>query len=81
MLHRQKLNQFSDAFAEAVAARMTESEMEPVIVSDGMLRPEEQTLAVAEMLQAGGHGVRDFPSRFLMALFHCWISAMLGPNI
>lgn len=50
----ERLAAFENAFAEAVAQRLTDDMLSPDIVTDGELAPDELTLGTAQQLRAAG---------------------------
>ncbi|MFV0574335.1 MAG: single-stranded-DNA-specific exonuclease RecJ [Vibrio sp.] len=60
-IHRDKFEEFSRLFDQAVREELDESALEGIILSDGELAPELFHLQTAEMIRAGGPWGQAFP--------------------
>lgn len=77
-LERDKLDEFSKAFAEVVARHLGDRGLDPVIESDGELSPQDFSLSLAQQLEAGGPWGQAFPEPVFDGEFHIVNQKLVG---
>lgn len=68
-LRRDDLEAFTVAFGEEVARRLSPTDLQGVVYSDGVLEPEHHTVEIAEMLRRAGPWGQDFPEPVFDSIF------------
>ena len=76
-----KLTAFQSAFEAEARLRLSRSQLQAVIESDGEVAANHLTLETAQLIQAAGPGGRRSPSLSLMAGSCCVNSADLVASI
>jgi len=77
-LARDTLNEFSEIFQKTVAERLTEKDLQHVIMSDGELELPMHDLLIAEMLQAAGPWGQSFPEPIFDGEFNLLEQRIVG---
>ncbi len=68
-IRRGDLETFTAAFAGEVARRVSPTDLQGIVYSDGVLEPEHHTVEVAEMLRGAGPWGQDFPEPVFDSVF------------
>lgn len=77
-LAEEAFRSFAALFDQAVRDRVDERDLQSVIVSDGSLAPADHTLAVADMLRAGGPWGQAFPEPLFDGTFDLLEQRIVG---
>lgn len=68
-IRRGDLEAFTAAFGQEVARRVSPTDLQGVVYSDGVLEPEQHTVEIAEMLRKAGPWGQDFPEPVFDSIF------------
>lgn len=68
-IRRGDLDAFTAAFEEEVARRVSPTDLQGIVYSDGVLDPEHHTVEIAEMLRKAGPWGQDFPEPVFDSVF------------